>query len=105
MDPTETFPARRRRVFLAFLLCFAWQILSAVARWLHSPSEVRFFVGFIPLLAAMAILYPSDIVREHRPSLRIGILFLFSVALMICAFVLLAAFAVLLFAIGAVPPE
>jgi hypothetical protein len=94
-------------VLLAFLLCFVWQVVSAVglSRWLHLPSEVRSFVGFIPLLGAMAILYPSDVFRKHRPPLRIGILFLFSVVLMICSFALLAAFAVFLFAIGAVSPE
>jgi hypothetical protein len=62
-------------------------------------------VGFIPLLAAMVILYPSDAFRKHKPRLRIGILFLFSVLLMFCAFALLAAFGVFLFAIGAVSPE
>jgi len=106
MDSSETFPAHRPRVFLAFLLCFVWQIVSMLwLSWLHLPSEVRFFVGFIPLLAAMAILYPSDAFRKHRPSLRIGILFLFSVVLTICAVALLTACALFLFAVGAVSPE
>jgi len=107
MDSTQTYPAHRPRVFLAFLLCFVWQIFSAVglSRWMHLPSEVRFFVEFIPLLAVMGILYPSDAFRKRRPALRICILFLFSVALMISAVALLAAFAVFLFAIGAISPE
>ncbi|HEU5124854.1 MAG TPA: hypothetical protein VFW05_12410 [Verrucomicrobiae bacterium] len=106
MNSSETFPAHRPRVFLAFLLCFVWQIVSAVWLWrLHLRSELGFFVGFIPLLAAMAILYPSDAFRKHRPPLRIGILFLFSVVLMICAFALMSAFGLFLFAIGAVSPE
>lgn len=107
MDSSETFPPNRPRVFLAFLLCFVWQIILVdwLSQWLHSFSEMRFFIGFIPLLAAMAILYPSDAFRKYRPPFRIGMLFLFSVVLMICAFALLAASAVLLFAIGAVSPE
>src|ERR1700743_980589 len=107
MDSPKAFPAHRPRVFLAFLTCFVWQVVSAIwlSRWSHLPFEAQFFVGFIPLLGAMAILYPSDAFRKHRPSLRIGILFLFSVVLMICTFALLAMFALFLFAIGVISPE
>jgi hypothetical protein len=107
MDSSQTYPAQRPRIFLAFLSCFVWHIVSAewLSRWLQLPSEVWFFIGFIPLLGAMAILYPSDVFRKHRPSLRVGILFLFSVVLMVCSFALLAASVVFLFAIGAVSPE
>jgi hypothetical protein len=70
------------------------------------PSEVRFLFGhLIPILAAMAILYPTDLFRGRRPMLRVGILLLFSFAVLACAFVLLGAFAVFLFAVGAVSPE
>jgi hypothetical protein len=101
-------PAHRPRVFLAFLACFVWLVISTtgVLDWIPLPSDMRLLLGlFIPILSAMAILYPSDLFRKPQPSLRIGFLFLFSVVVLFCAFMLMSAFAVFLFAIGAVSPD
>lgn len=102
------FPAYRPRVFLAFLACFVWLVVSAIGTFdkVPLPSDVRFLLGhFIPILAAMAILYPSDLFRKRRPALRIGFLFLFSLVVLFCVFMLVGAFAILLFATGAVSPD
>jgi len=100
------FPAHKPRIFWAILVCFA--VLFATGYWGYQfrqlPLAVQVGVDFIPLLASMALLYPTGIFRKHRPPLRTGLLFLLSGGLLLGACVLvMIIIALLLLATGGVP--
>ena len=110
--PSETSsPASRSyrpALLISFFVCFLWLVLvfNGVFDRVALPLEVRILVGsFVPILVAVAILYRSGLFRERRSWDRMIRLFFFGVALLILAFILLTAAALLLFSIAGVIPN
>lgn len=105
---SPTSQSYRPALLIGFFVCFLWLVLvfNGVLDRLELPSEIKVVVGFfLPTLAVVAILYRSSLFRESRRWVRVIRLFLFGVALLISAFVLLAAAALFLFAVGAISPN
>ena len=104
---SPVFRSNRPALLISFFVSFLW--LAFVFNGVIDRIEflqVKVLVGFfVPTFATVAILYRSSLFRDDRRWVRVIRLFLYGVALLICAFMLLSAIAVFLFAVGAISPN
>jgi len=102
---TVQFPPARTYLasfVLAFLACLAWLVLLSfdLFGWLGLSWLAQFALGvFVPLSAAMAILYRTVLFREMHWPRRLFNLFGVAFALSVCAGALLFGFTLLLFGV------
>ena len=84
------YPPYGLRLVLAFLVCFVFMLIfHCLVDKIRISGEVWFFVGFVPVVTSIAILYPTGLARGVYPALRMAFLFLISYVIMTCAHILL----------------
>jgi hypothetical protein len=98
----------RASLVVAFLVCLVWLVLLSFGLFarLPLPDTVKVLLGlFVPLGAAVAIMYRTVLFRDVQQASRVLRLFGVAVALLVCAVGFLLGLSLLIFVAGIFGPE